>query len=367
LHLLKRIRYRLLEVLDFCSEQEHLRFCLSLIQEANILSTVVFDNSHASKMHDSLPLEMFSLKTLGYILYNPVVGETMMVPWCLLVVPLTLDGLSTEARLEILEVGFWMLVLYEDPDLIPDPPNSLGITLLRPKRCAHDAHSLFTDCQFRDACNTFLALIVLILFLGYTFCLNRFGSNPLEHAFGHARIRCRDVNSMIRLIAALGGDYSKMAIESFLSIAATPNRRRSVGVVCEPIGESAGRLFSLPPQLIARSLLVRSANPPAVLEQFDFPPLLVTGWDELKKIPGVRPPAPDTITPAPSPQRTARLSSNRIFLGLAKSPRPINLITSRETMARALEPGTPPKGRKPGRPKKQPDGKWDLGPHGPLL
>jgi hypothetical protein len=124
LHLLKRIRYRLLEVLDFSSEQEHLRFCLSVIQKANILSPVVFDNSRASKMHDSLPLEMFSLKTLGYILYNPVVGETMMVPWCLLVVALTLDGLSTEARLEILEVGFRMLVLYEDPDLIPEPPNS---------------------------------------------------------------------------------------------------------------------------------------------------------------------------------------------------------------------------------------------------
>jgi hypothetical protein len=101
---------------------------------------------------------------------------------------------------------------------------------------------------------------------------------------------------MIRLIQGLGGNYSKLAIEHFLAIAAAPNRRRSVGVVCDPLTarppKDEERFFGLPTQLIARSLLVRSANPVAILGQFEFPPLVVTTWNELKKIPGVRPADP---------------------------------------------------------------------------
>jgi hypothetical protein len=378
LHLLKRIRYRLLQLIQLCSPQEHLQFCLSVIQEAHILSPVVFDNSHESKMHDSLPLELFSLKTLGYILYHPVVGETMMVPWCLLVVALTSDDLSTEARLEILEVGFWVLFLYEYPDVIPEPPNNSAVPLLRPKRCGDDKHSLYTDWQFRDALNTFMSLIILIDVSWYTFCLNRFGSNPLEHAFGHARIRCRDVNSMMRLIAGLSGDYSKIAIESFLSIAAAPNRRRSVGAVCKPLVDGEARFFSLPPQLIARSLLIRSANPVDVLDRFDPPPLVITAWNELKKIPGVEPAFPEPSTVPSTPRRVTRLSSNRIFLGFAKSPRPIHLITSSQTLGRALGNASPPtgrqtaspsQGRQRGRPKKRTEDEEDPDPRhiSPLL
>jgi hypothetical protein len=77
LHLLKRIRF--LVLLQFICPEEHFEFFLSIIPEVHILSPVVFSNSRESKMHDSLPLELLSLKTLAYILNNPIVCETMMV------------------------------------------------------------------------------------------------------------------------------------------------------------------------------------------------------------------------------------------------------------------------------------------------
>jgi hypothetical protein len=109
-----------------------------VIKDVNILSPIVFHNSRETKMHDSLPLELFSLKTLDYILHNPIAGETMIVPWCLLVLALTLPELSTRARLDLLMIGFWMLFLYENPDQAPDPPSDLGIELFRPMRCDVD-------------------------------------------------------------------------------------------------------------------------------------------------------------------------------------------------------------------------------------
>jgi hypothetical protein len=105
LHLLKRIRYRLVALLQLICPEEHFEFFLCVIHEAHILAPVVFNNSRESKMHDSLPLELFSLKTLACILNNPIIAETMMVPWCLLVVALTWPDLSTETRRDLLEIG----------------------------------------------------------------------------------------------------------------------------------------------------------------------------------------------------------------------------------------------------------------------
>jgi hypothetical protein len=62
------------------------------------------NNSKVSKMHDSLPFELFSPKTLSHIFFpsNHVVGEIMIVLWCLLVSALTLSGISMQTRIELL-------------------------------------------------------------------------------------------------------------------------------------------------------------------------------------------------------------------------------------------------------------------------
>jgi hypothetical protein len=343
LHLLKRIRYRLLARFKFSSAEEHTEFNLQTIQSAHILSPIVFNNSHESKMHDSLPLELFSLKTLSYILYHPVIGETMMVPWCLLVIALTLRDLSTWERLDFLEVGFWMLFLYENPDFLPDPPNIMNLTFPRPRRCGNDQHSLYTKVQLRDSLNTFIALIILISSLDSRFCLNRFGSNPLEHAFGLARIRCRDINTMTRLIGALSRDYTIASIENFLSIAAVPKRRLSIGLDCQPLAAEPQPILRWDTQLIARSLLVRSANPSNLVHQFMPPPLILTAWSELKKISGVTPSLDHARLVSPDAGiKGARLSSDQIFLGIVKSPRAAHLIKAPSKMRQALEAGVPP-------------------------
>jgi hypothetical protein len=99
----------LLKSSNFLSPDERIDFSIVRIQQGSFLSAVVFNNSETSKAHDSLPLELFSPKTLPYLVFpsNHVVGEVVIAPWCLLVSALTLSDISTQKRLESLEIGFW--------------------------------------------------------------------------------------------------------------------------------------------------------------------------------------------------------------------------------------------------------------------
>jgi hypothetical protein len=61
LHLLKRIRYRLLSADFRIGVNGHERdFAISAIQIMAQIPQVIFDNSRMTKMHDSLPLHLFS-------------------------------------------------------------------------------------------------------------------------------------------------------------------------------------------------------------------------------------------------------------------------------------------------------------------
>jgi hypothetical protein len=107
LHLLKRIRYRwVAQWFSVVVLGETFCFSLERIREAGYLSPVVSTNSQESKMHEFLPLELFSAKTLPFGLANDLPGELLVVPWCLLVVALALPGLSTRMRRDLLEIGF---------------------------------------------------------------------------------------------------------------------------------------------------------------------------------------------------------------------------------------------------------------------
>jgi hypothetical protein len=93
-------------VLKFICLEERLAFWLSVIPDANLLFPTVFLNSHKNKMHDSLPLELFSLKTTGHILHLGVVCETMIVSWYLLVTAFPLRDLSTKAQTDLMRIRF---------------------------------------------------------------------------------------------------------------------------------------------------------------------------------------------------------------------------------------------------------------------
>jgi hypothetical protein len=80
-HLLKRIRHRLTRTtLSMGLGHEKLLFSIERIQQTGFLSPIVFLQSQVSKMHDSLPLELFSLQDLSRLFYGTICRLSLCLP-----------------------------------------------------------------------------------------------------------------------------------------------------------------------------------------------------------------------------------------------------------------------------------------------
>jgi hypothetical protein len=201
-------------------------------------------------MHDSLPLQLFSVKTLGYILRGHKPAELLMIPWSLLNVALTVPHINTRSRAGFLEVGFWVLChckhmrkTYDGWFAVQDTLSSSG----------HPA--LYLEEQLDHALNTFHSLISILRNSRTRICLNRVGSNPVEHLFGKGRVRCKDVHTMAKLLLAFVSEAFAQFAKKFMDLLSAPRRRLSVGVDCEPWAESGESILAATPWAIAHAIV----------------------------------------------------------------------------------------------------------------
>jgi hypothetical protein len=112
LQLMKRICYRwVFSEIAIAFGADSAKFSLRTLEGWNVVSPVVFINSHITKMHDSLPLRLFSPTTFFTILRRGQGPEFVMAPWCLLTAAPILSEQSTRTRVALLEIGFWFLFI----------------------------------------------------------------------------------------------------------------------------------------------------------------------------------------------------------------------------------------------------------------
>jgi hypothetical protein len=223
------------------------------IQKASICSPVVFLNSGITKMQDSLPLELFSPKVFAQALSQCPCNDIVMASWCLLTSALTLATISTKTCLNLLEIGFWFLWLHSSLTRVCGHPHRV-CEKIRGGRLA----ILYTPRQVCDALNKLGSPMTVIRDSPTLIRLNRLGSNPLEHAFGKARIRCSDVNTMLRMMTGFTSKALSLRVIMFLQIVSAPRPRPSIGVDCEPISESDPSAFTSNPKAIAVSLFLQT-------------------------------------------------------------------------------------------------------------
>jgi hypothetical protein len=140
-------------------------------------------------MYDSLALELFS-QASPHQIFNDCMPQAFFAffPWCFLVAGLTSYNFSTKTGCDIFETAFWLLYFYRII-LVRYPPDTSE--MITPNKYT----SLYTIDELRRALSTFYTLIVVLRNLSCPVYLNRLGSNPLEHLFGKARLRCRNWTS----------------------------------------------------------------------------------------------------------------------------------------------------------------------------
>jgi hypothetical protein len=234
-HLVKRIRYRFVSSSQFSIGfgTEERFFSLLRIQQVWCFPDIVLDNSQITKMHDLLPLYLFSPMTFTVILSREYTPELVLSPWCLLTAALPLVGFNTKTRGDLLEAGYWFLDLYEE--LLTKVGLPLGVTQeISPGGFA----SLYSKDQLRDGLNTFMSLIPIIRESPTAVFLSHLRSDPLEHAFGQARVRYRDANTMEKMLKGFSFNLEKIPRSLFLDLVCALQGGHSMGVIYEPWSES---------------------------------------------------------------------------------------------------------------------------------
>ncbi|KAK8866224.1 hypothetical protein M9Y10_009183 [Tritrichomonas musculus] len=115
LHLIKRLRYRILGARIHGSFDLNSPFIdMSIIQKILVyLPTVVFDNNKYTKMHDKPPLALFSPRCFLDIFNKKLfVAAAFWFPICCGIFGMDFPNISRKLRSFFLECAFWFLVLY---------------------------------------------------------------------------------------------------------------------------------------------------------------------------------------------------------------------------------------------------------------
>jgi hypothetical protein len=157
-------------------------------------------------MHDSLWLQDFSRKTiLAAFGHLWKIELSVIFPWLLLASALTTKGVFPRARCNAFEITFLYSLfsgeLMKTAKLPPDMKERIGQS-----RSA----TSFTGQQIWDTLNMLCSFIVIVRNAPSPIRLNRIDGNRLEHIFEQTRLRCRDLNTMKRVLSGLADHFLQL-------------------------------------------------------------------------------------------------------------------------------------------------------------
>ena len=222
LHVLKRARYRLLgSCVHTGLTNNTAQIDIERLRQVLRLPSKVFSNQAFTKMHDDLPVLLFSLETLVTLSREEPAYLSYFLPFCLMNAGLTEDSLSLEERVNFFEVAFYYMLGYLEE------LKSTKIALPSHKSARSTHVKLFPEELALECTNTLAALLSVIYGFNMTLHLNRVGTNPLEHTFGTVRMRSRYKNTYQKLIKSLGDSETWKRMVSILGVGGKISGRRS--------------------------------------------------------------------------------------------------------------------------------------------
>lgn len=204
MHLLKRLRYRLLSALvhagfEASGEAINVAQLSELLQNMN---EVVWCNEIFTKMHDKLPLELFKTENIITLLHNRVFAAVAY--WFPIVasnIAINQKDVGFEYRDFLLRCAFFFLVYYHEcwekvEHSIPQRKygNSVDVTFYTKELLIEFTNTLHAHIQLMNTVPN------------YNFSRN--SSMPLEHKFGFARGKSHDVHTLTRFLDVVSATQS---------------------------------------------------------------------------------------------------------------------------------------------------------------
>ena len=188
LHMLKRARYRMLKNIPMAIsiQANPTIFSHQIVEEYLKIPSIVFNDSPITKMHDILPLTLFSIDNLFTLYNSDLTALVYFTPWTMLIEAFTNEKINLGNRIAMLDVSFFIMFIYLQ--YLKHTQTNFGIYR---KKCIKAHHITFFDEKIcMHYCNTVHAIVSIIQKKeGKNISLNRLSSNPLEHLFGKIRLK----------------------------------------------------------------------------------------------------------------------------------------------------------------------------------
>ena len=268
LHLLKRLRYRLLSsILHAGFNESSGKIIIEELQSIlDGMGDVVWCNESYTKMHDKLPLELFKTENLLKLIKEKhFVAAAYWFPITLSNIAINEKDIGFEYRDFLLKCAFYFLVYYYQ---IWDKSED---KMRQRKRGENRDVTFYTKEMLIEFTNTLHAHIQLMHNVeNYTFSRN--SSTPLEHKFAFGRAKSRDVNTLTRFIQVISSIQGIETERTFREICSfneeadkIRGRNLGTGITVEPKGEDSSPYAietededDLPftPQTVAKAFLI---------------------------------------------------------------------------------------------------------------
>ena len=270
-HVSKRLRYRVLSCIvhagfDIDSDFIDLESIKKILSD---VGDVVWNNESFTKMHDSLPNELFkSSNLLKLMRKKSFVAAGYWFPISSSMIALTKPSIGFRYREFLLQCSFYFLVYYYQSW----KENSFFSNLKQRKRGDDKDVVFYTEELLIEFTNTLYAHLQLLSIDGYSFTRN--STTPLEHKFGYARVRSNNVDTLARFISVISRDQTIDSKSTFKEI--QDELRRIRGRLChiemtvEPKSRDErinaideNEVFDLPytPQTVAKVFLQEAGFP----------------------------------------------------------------------------------------------------------
>ena len=244
LHIIKRLRYRLLSSLLHAGFDEESNIILvpELQEILSHLPSTVWCNESFTKMHDKLPIALFQLDNLLKLIDSRhFAAAAYWFPISLSLTALSAPDIGFEYRFYLLQTAFWYLVFYKE---VWD--NSHVTLKQRKYKESKDVmfYSLDLLIEFTNTLHCQIQLMSTVKNLSF----DRNSTTPLEHKFGNARVRAHDqhtLNKFIKTISMMQGiEYTKLKeLNDFQKDLQINGRSNSFGVTVENVPDES--IFSI--------------------------------------------------------------------------------------------------------------------------
>ena len=275
LHLFKRLRYRLFECIIHSgfSIKNPIIDMTKLKSILKHLPSVIFSNDEITKMHDLLPLMLFSVHNFRMLYDNhQYAAVAYWFPITCALIGFENQSLSKECRSFLFRCSFCFLVKYKN---IKDKELKKKDFLRETKYGSQVDTQFYTSALLMEFTNLMFCNINLMDIIQNLY-LDRNSTQPLEHLFGLVRIRCEYINTFKAFRTKLS-QLQSLKLDTISD--AVKGRRSSFGVEvseyhCDYFDDDCSLdVDEFPPEEIADDVLKFAS-----FKENDGLPLNALGW-----------------------------------------------------------------------------------------